>query len=259
VKRLYTFSVEIEGKKPIEVFVSKPNQSEVEDGEFIFAQKFNQLLQDGFLSKAMMNKKFGDIGGVFSEKSNKELGEAVKELLDAKRRIEFYGGAKNLTESQKEELEKANETYAILQKKIVEGDAALQSMFSKSADSKAEEYMVKWFILNSSYFVSEIEDGDVKKQQEFKLFDKSNLSEKLDQLNSLFEDIEEYDSEQVKLKKQIISNHFTTIGRVISIWYNGYGSDQETVQRSLEDFFPEDFPKQEDQKKTPVKKRVKKV
>ena len=256
MKKLYTFTVELENKKPVEVFVAKPSQSEIEDAEFIYAQKFNQLLQDGFLSKAMMNKKFGDIGGIFSEKSNKELAEAVTELIEGRRRIEFYGGAKTLTKSQQEELEKANETYVILQKKIIETDSSLQSMFSKSADAKAEEHMVKWFILNSSYYISEIEEGDVKKSQDFKLFDKPNFAEKVDQLNSFFEEIEDYDSEQIKLKKQIVAKHFTMLGRIISIWYNGYGSDQDSIQRSLEEFFPEDFPKQE---KPVVKKRAKKV
>jgi hypothetical protein len=256
VKKLYTFTVEIENKKSVEVFVAKPSQSEIEDAEFIYAQKFNQLLQDGFLSKAMMNKKFGDIGGIFSEKSNKELAEAITELLEAKKRIEFYGNAKNLTPSQQQELDKANETHAILQKKIVEGDQALQSMFSKSADSKAEEHMVKWFILNSSYYIAEIQDGDVKKSQEFKLFDKPSFAEKAEQLNSLFEDIEEYDSDQVKLKKHLIAKSFVLIGRIISIWYNGYGADQDAVQKALEEFFPEDFIKEE---KPVVKKRAKKA
>jgi len=257
VKKLYTFTAELDNKKA-EVFVSKPSQAEIEDAEFIYAQKFNQLLQDGFLSKAMMNKKFGDIGGIFSEKSNKELAEAITGLLEAKKRIEFYGGAKTLTDSQKEELEKANETYAILQKKIVEGDMALQSMFSKSADSRAEEHMVKWFILNSSYYVAEIEDGDVKKRQEFKLFDKQNFLEKIEQLNAFFEDVEEYDSEQVKLKKQIVSKYYPLIGRIISVWYNGYGVDQESIQKSLEEFFPDEYAT-ESEKSAPKKRAKKKV
>ena len=55
MKKLYTFPIDID-KKKVEVFVAKPSQSEIEDAEFIYAQKFNQLLQDGFLSKAMMKK-----------------------------------------------------------------------------------------------------------------------------------------------------------------------------------------------------------
>lgn len=227
----------------------------MEDAEFVYAQKFNQLLQDGFLSKAMMNKKFGDIGGTLSEKNNKDLSDVIVKLIEAKKRIEFYGGSKTLTEAQKEELEDANETFLLLQKKLVENDMALQSMYSKSADSKAEEYMIKWFILNSTCFVSEVEDGDIKKKAEFKLFDKTTFQEKQDQLNLFFEDVEDYDSEQVKLKKQIVQNYFVLIGRVISVWYNGYGNDQETIQKSLHEFFPDDYPLAEEKKTKKVRKK----
>lgn len=240
MKRLYTIQAEINGKNS-EVFVAKPSQSEIEDAEFIYAQKFNQLLQEGFLSKAMMNKKFGDIGGIFSEKSNKDLEEAVLELVEARKRIEFYGDAKNLSSSQKEELDAANKTYLTLQKKILEGDAAIQSMFSKSADTKAEEHMIRWFILNSVYYVSEVDSGDVKKKQEFRLFDKPTFEERIAQLNLLFEEVEEFDSEQIKFKKGVVEKYFTLIGRVISIWYNGFGKDQESIEKSLEEFFPEDY------------------
>ena len=256
MKKLYTFPIDID-KKKVEVFVAKPSQSEIEDAEFIYAQKFNQLLQDGFLSKAMMNKKFGDIGGIFSDKNNKELSAAVLELLDAKKKIEFYGGSKTLSPSQQEELERANATYAMLQKKIVEGDLALESMFSKSADAKAEEHMVKWFILNMSYYVAEIEDGDSKKSQEFKLFEKPTFHEQIEQLSSLFEEPEEFDSENLKLKKEIISKAFVLIGRVLSVWYNGYGTDQESIQKSLNEFFPNEHSQKEVAPKKKVSKKVK--
>lgn len=256
MKKLYTFPIEVD-KKSIDVFVAKPTQSEIEDAEFIYAQKFNQLLQDGFLSKAMMNKKFGDIGGIFSDKSNKELSSAVFELLEAKKKIEFYGASKTLSVSQKEELEKANETFAILQKKIVESDLALESMFSKSADAKAEEYMVKWFILNMAYYVAEIEDGDTKKRQEFKLFDKPTFPEKIEQLNLLFEEEEEFDSENLKLKKQILAKSFVLIGRILSIWYNGYGVDQDSIEKSLHEFFPDEYVKKAPVVKKKVPKKTK--
>lgn len=250
MKKLYTFQAKV-GEKEIEVFVAKPTQSEIEDAEYVHAKEFNQLIQDGFLSKAMMNKKFGDIGGTFSEKSNKELSEVVIQLIEAKKRIEFYGGAKTLTEDQQEELDQAKETFSLLQKKLVENDIALQSMYAKSADTKAEEHMIKWFILNSTYFISEVDEGELKKRADFKLFDKNSFQEKQDQLNLLFEEIEDFDSEQIKLKKQLVQTYFVLIGRVISIWYNGLGQDQDSIQKALEEFFPEDYKEEE----KPVKKR----
>ncbi len=243
MKRLYTFQAKIDDKD-IEIFISKPSQSDIEDGEYIYARKLNLLIQEGFLTKAMMNKKFGDIGGIFSEKSNKDLKEALVELVEAKRRIEFYGNAKNLTEDQEEELKEANETYILLHKKIVENDLALQSMFNQSADAKAEEYMLKWFVLYNTYIVSEVDEGDIKKKCEFLIFDKPTFEEKEKQLKLLFEEIDPSDSESIKTKKKIIADYFTLIGRVVSIWYNGLGKDQDSVQEALYEYFPDDYKKE---------------
>lgn len=249
MKRLYTFQADVNGKS-VEVFVSKPSQADIEDGEYIYAKRFNRLLQDGFLSRAMMNKKFGDIGGIFSEKTSSDLSKSLLELFEARQRIEFYGSSKNLTPEQEEELKSANETYLILQKKITEHDSLLQNMFSNSADSKAEDYTLKWFVLYNSYMVSEIDEGDVKKKKEFKIFDKTTLEDKELQLRSFFEDIDSSDSEIIKLKKSLISKYFTLIGRVLAIWYNGLGDDQESIEKSLCEHFPDDYKKPAAKKKT---------
>ena len=108
-----------------------------------------------------------------------------------------------------------------------------------------------------SYYVAEIEDADSKKSQEFKLFDKPTFPEKIEQLSSLFEEPEEFDSENLKLKKEIISKAFVLIGRVLSVWYNGYGTDQESIQKSLNEFFPNEHSQKEIVPKKKVSKKVK--
>ena len=51
------------------VVVSKPSVADVEDAEFFYGQKFNEFINAGFLTKAMLAKKMGDIGGMTSKKS----------------------------------------------------------------------------------------------------------------------------------------------------------------------------------------------
>lgn len=253
MKKLYSTTFEL-GNKSYEIFMSKPSNSDVENAEYVMGQKFNELLNDGFLSKAMMNKKFGDIGGIYSEKNNEDLGEALSELIECKRVIEFYGSAKDLTESQKKKLEVAEKTFAVLQKQIVENDMALKQMFAQSADTKAEEYMIKWFFLNFLFYCEKIED----KTESFKIFDKSNLAEKKEQLSDFLEDIDEEDSEDLVFKKTANQKALPIFTKVISLWYNGLGSNQEEIQKNLHEFFPEDFPKPVAKKKVTRKRVTKK-
>lgn len=252
MKPLYSFEVKCEDK-PVEVFFAKPSYSSIEDSEYVFAQYFNKLIKDGFLSRAMMHKQFGDIGGIYSEKSTKELGESINEILECKRTIEFYGNAENLTDEQKKKLEDSKETFAVLQKQIVENDLNLKQMFAQSADTKAEEYISKWFALNFSYYYEKVED----KKEAFKIFDESDISKKKEQLNLFLEEIEDTDDSSLKFKKNLTVAAFPTLSKVISIWYNGLGNNQEEVQSSLEKFFPEDFPASQSSKTVAKRKNAK--
>ena len=245
MKELYSFPVKVDDADTT-VFVAKPSNSDVEDAEYIYGQKFSHLLNDGFLSKAMMNKKFGDIGGIYSEKTNKELGEAIFEMLEAQKVIEFYAGAGDLTEEQSDKLKNAEATYLTIQKLIVENDSNLKQMFSQSADAKAEEYMIKWFVLNTAYYYEEVSSENSKKREAFKIFDKPNFTEKKEQLNLFLEDISEEDSKEVKRKKQLTKAAIPVITRVITLWYNGLGDDQKSIEDALAKYFkvePEEKPK----------------
>ena len=108
MKPLYTFTVG-EGEKQKKVAVLKPTYSQVEAAEFVYGQHFNKLIQEGFMSRAMMDKKFNDIGGVFSEKRHNEVTDSLKRLLDVSKTIEYYKGAKEgtLDEEQKTNLKSA--------------------------------------------------------------------------------------------------------------------------------------------------------
>ena len=233
MKRIYTFKIDDAEKKKTEIFFSKPKNSEVEDAEYVYAQKFNQLLSSKFMSRAMMNKLFGDIGGIYSEESTKEISNDLQDLMGSQQTIEFFKGGENLTDEQKEKLKEAEETFLMLQKKIAENDANLKQMYAQSADTKAEEYMIKWFLLNCSFYTETIEAHGESKTESFPLFDEGDFAEKEKQYDEYLEDIEDYDPDELKNKKAVVSNSIGTLNKVITLWYNGYGVDQDSITTSF--------------------------
>ena len=95
MKELYTFNIDREiekevpcvrkkGGKQIEstkkvkeiishrIVVEKPSLSEVENAEFFYGQKFNEYINAGFLTRAMLSKKMGDLGGISSKATNEK-------------------------------------------------------------------------------------------------------------------------------------------------------------------------------------------
>ena len=229
------------------VFV-KPSVADTEDAEFFYGQKFNEYINAGFLTKAMLAKKMGDNGGLNSEVASDRMTALVKKNMEAARVIEFFAGGKNLTEEQTKQLEEAQEDYITTKAEVHEYEVALASQFSQTADSKAEQKLIEWLVLNFSYYE---EETDVKKGEEqkdnkdlFPLFEGENYEMKRKSM-MLLQETEDAGEDVVLHKlKMIFDKSFETLIRVVSIWYNKIGTDQKSIEKSLKDLFnePEEKP-----------------
>ncbi len=258
MKPLYSFKVG-EGENEKKVAILKPTYSQVEAAEFIYGQHFNKLIQDGFMSRAMMDKKFNDIGGLFAQKTRDEVNESIKTLMDVAKTIEFYHGADegDLDEEQKEQLKNAEDNYISIQQSILEKDYNLEQMYNQSADAKAEQHLMKWFTLQCSYYYEKVLSREENKvvEEKFELFEGSNFEEKVNQFNLFLEEIDDDDDQELTDRKQLIVEALPTLNKALSLWYKQLATDQKTMEKALEQFFPEKE-EEEDQGQTqeePVK------
>jgi hypothetical protein len=237
MKDLYTFTVSFnmpnsKKKEKVDVVVKKPNHSMIEDGEFYFASKFNEYLNAGFLSKAMVQKKLSDLGGALGRSSEESITNEITNIFDAQRIVQFYAGSpdKDLSDEQKLKLSKAKKLLAKSQKTLVEYNINVSSMFNQTADVKAQEKLIKWFALFCCYYKETLGE----KTNEFELFEGLTLKEKEMFYSKILD--EEYDEKDLDVykKAQIIKEAASTIGKAIAIWYNGMGDDQKTVKEKIE-------------------------
>ena len=266
MKQIYQFEVKVD-EKPVTVVVKKPNHGQIEDAEFVFSQKFNQLLNAGFLSRSMMNKKYGDIGGTYSDKMIKDLGRAIEKLADCERTIQFFEGAQELSEEQTEELLEAKDAYANIQFNIANMDRDLEVMYANSADAKAEEHMIKWFVLQTAHYYETVAKDGKQVKELFPLFDGNTFDEKLVSYSDFLDDVEEGDTDDLSKKKKIVAAALEKLSRVINLWYNGMGNSSEEVEENYARFFESkakdskavaaevvETPTEDTQKKAPAKK-----
>ena len=237
MKDLYTFTVSFnvpnsKKKEKVEIVLKKPNNSMVENAEFYYASKFNEYLNAGFLSKAMVQKKISDLGGALGKATEENITNEITNIFDAQRIVQFYSSSKSedLTEEQKQKLDKAKKLLAKSQKTLVEYNTNLSSMFNQTADVKAQEKLIKWLALFCSFYKENIGS----KIGEFELFQGATLKEKEVFYSRILD--EEYDSEDLDVAKraEIIKAASSTIGRVFAIWYNGLGSDQKAIKEQLD-------------------------
>jgi|DEB0MinimDraft_4_1074332.scaffolds.fasta_scaffold38900_2 hypothetical protein len=258
MKQIYQFDVDIDNK-PVTVIIKKPNHGQIEDAEFVFSQKFNQLLNAGFLSRSMMNKKYGDIGGAYSDKMIKDLGSAIEKLADCERTIQFFEGAKDLSDDQQEELIEAKDAYANIQFNIANMDRDLEVMYANSADAKSEEHMIKWFVLQTAHFEEAVEKDGKEERETFPLFDGNTFEEKLSAYSEFLDDVEDADTDDLSKKKKIVAASLEKLSRVINLWYHGMGHTSEEVEKNYARYFPELVEEEEEvPEKKPSKKTAKK-
>ncbi len=256
MKELYTFTVDREvekevpcvrkkGGKDIEstkkvkeninhrIVVEKPSVSEIENAEFFYGQKFNEYINAGFLTRAMLSKKMGDLGGMASKASNERLQSLLLENIEASRAIEFYGGSKKLTEEQEEKLKESKGKFVSSKKEIHEYEMSIRDQFSQTADAKAEQKLIEWFVFNFSYFEDVVDD----KKELFSLFEGENFNEKRKYFLSLSDVDSEIKDTNFLKHKNIFEDAYENLIRTVSIWYNKMGDDQESIEKTMKELF----------------------
>lgn len=240
----------------------KPSISTLEEAEFFYGQKYNEYINAGFLTKAMLSKKMGDLGGFSSKLSLEGLQKSIIENINAAKVIEFYEGASDLSKEQKEKLEDAKELFAVTKAQVLDYEQTLRSQFSQTADAKAEQKLIEWLVFFQSFYEEELEG----KKQLFPLFEGDSFEEKRASYLSLCEEIEDIESPQLLKVKTIFDQGFTTLVRAASIWYNKIGNDQKEIDEAIKEMFPEEaevkveekLEEQEEKKESEKKEEIEK-
>ena len=216
------------------IVFEKPSLMDLEDAEFFYGQKFNEYINAGFLTKAMLSKKMGDIGGITSKTLQEGMQEVITENMEASRAIEFFAGAKDLTEAQEVQLKEAKESFAATKSAIHDFETNMRAQFNQTADSKAELKVIEWLVLNFSHFEDEIE----KKKELFPIFEGDSYEEKRRYLISLQEPNEVQLKDPIFVRSQrLYENAFDTLIKVSSIYYNRLGDDQKSIDKAIKDLF----------------------
>jgi hypothetical protein len=266
MKELYSFVVKREVEKqvpyvkktkdgPVESFkkskttvknrivLVKPSMSDVEDAEFFYGQKYNSFINSGFLTKAMLAKKMGDLGGMTSKKAEDVMSAVLLENIEASRVIEFFDESENLSEEQEKTLKDAKLKFAETQKQMLEYEVALRDQFSQTADARAEQKLIEWFVINFSFYEDTVKEKEDEKEKKdlFPLFEGEIYKEKRNFLLSLQEPEDDIEDAQLLRIKNLFDSSFETLIRAVTIWYNKLGTDQKSIDEALTEFF--DVPK----------------
>jgi hypothetical protein len=142
---------------PYEVIIYQPSRRQIEDADMEFSVEMSKCIKRGILTKAMLAKKYSDSGGLLSEEDSTALIRLYKELGEIQNSLGKLSQKKKKTTNEKKKEEELTESFAEKRRKIVDLETTYQNLFNHTADTKAQNKAILWYMLNLSYVRDELD------------------------------------------------------------------------------------------------------
>lgn len=193
-------------KTPVKIFLKKPTRSQVEDGDMFYSVWLNKFIKMGLLTRAMLAKKQLDVGGTLNEEDKLNYAKLYLKLFEKQQNVIRYSAmdADKMSNDEKERLDKAVADLSVIRKDLADFEAAQASIFDHTADVKARNKTITWFLLHLSYYIK----GDSDNDEPLPLFPGTDYEEKYDSYQELDEDQEE-----------IFTKTIDKLSTISTIWY----------------------------------------
>ena len=220
-KNIYEFKVK-DNDKDRKFVIKRPNRRQMEEADTQFAIEMSNCVRKGILTKNMLLKKYRDSGGIMSEGEAKHLSgmyHKLKDLTDEAARLETV---KAQTKKNKERLEEITNELVEVRKQIVEVETNNMTLFSNTAESRAQSKVLVWF---GTHLLMEEVKGEFKPY-----FDGVDFEDKLEQYYA------REDEENNEVHLEIMNK----AGSIIAFWYYNQGLTDEKFHKLLEEFLKEE-------------------
>lgn len=134
-------------KEPVSIFIKRPTRRELEEAELEFSVEMSRCVKKGILTKAMLAKKYSDTGGLMSETDATSLVDLYKGVFDLQNEYARLEIVQNKTEKQTARVEEITKELGTVRRKIVEFESNYQSLFDHTADVKAQNKLILWYVI----------------------------------------------------------------------------------------------------------------
>lgn len=191
--------------RPVRVRILKPTRKVFDEAELFYGVKLSEGIKSGLLTRSLLAKRYQNDGGALSEPEKQRYASLYIDLF--KKETEFQRIQVNLDaldpELHKKRTEEIINELLDIKKELQEFELYQSNLFEQTAENRARNQTIMWWVLHLSYIESEKDAfncifGDGK--YEFKL--------------SKYDEIEDGDDDFIKdvIKK---------LAYFVSLWYVG--------------------------------------
>ncbi|MFZ9353733.1 MAG: hypothetical protein ACO25L_02835 [Candidatus Nanopelagicales bacterium] len=215
-----TITKTVKEKKPFIFKIKKPNRKIIDDGDIFYAAKVGEYLKAGLLSKSLISKRFENDGGDLSEDIKKQYTEAVNDYYNSQLELDKLKEKEesSLSDEDKKQIDELTPKILELKNILTEFEIQRTSIYDQSAESKALNKQIFWYILALTHWNKGKENGDFEPYFVGKTFD---------------ERCDTYD----KIEDEENNNEFflsltSKLAFAISYWFN---SGNKATQKDIDD------------------------
>jgi len=170
----------------------------------------------------MLMNKYSDNGGLVNSEDSVILDNAYEEINKLKGEVLILSSIPNedRTKEEEDQIKEKQREIVNLRKNIVESEASYLSLFNHTADTKAQNKIVLWYVLNLSYY----KDQSQGHKDFVPVFEGENFEEMEENLYQLEED-----------GNEIYVRIYNKLATVLSLWYFTGKTDTETFDTVLKE------------------------
>jgi hypothetical protein len=206
------------------IFLRKPTRSLFDEAELYYGVTLSEGIKAGLLTRALLAKRFSNDGGVMSNPDKEEYADLYLKLFENQNGIERASSKRerDRNTAEKEEMAELLKDNGVVKREIQEFEMAQASLFDQTAENRARNKTILWWVLSMSYY------GDIKDKGTIKpIFEGENFKQRLASYDAMEEDGTEFQEDV--LKKLVY---------YVSYWYVGQAQtpeEFEEVVKALEE------------------------
>ena len=204
---------------PVKIIIKEPNRKELEEADIEYSIEMSKCIKRGIMTKAMLAKKYSDSGGLLSEEDAQTLTRLYSKLGDQQNRYTRLSSMPNKNKQQEKRAEELLGKMGQTRREIVDMETSYSSLFNHTADSKAQNKVLLWYMVHLSHY-QENESDEIKP-----FFNAEDSEGKIDQ----YYEMDENGNELFDLAKDKIAT-------VRSFWYYSANATKEDFDSLSEDF-----------------------
>jgi hypothetical protein len=134
----------------------KPSRKLFEEGELYYSVILSKYIQAGLLTKQLLAKRFQNDGGTISEDDKGHYAKQYSLLSQKEQQVKAIQVDTEMKHAEKSD--KLHELFldmATIRKQLVEFEGAQSSLFDQTADHKAKNKAIMWWVLMLSHWKDE--------------------------------------------------------------------------------------------------------